>query len=82
MKDSTIASLAQLQALSQRTESAERQILAHAERLLDACNTELEFVAPKAKMGMPEYEDRYQHLVLERGKLNLIIARARESLGI
>ena len=37
--------------------------------------------APKAKMGMPEYEDRYQHLVLERGKLNLIIARARESLG-
>ena len=81
MKDDLIASLSDLQALHGKTEQAERSILDQATRMLDDLSGQIDAAQNAAKMGDADAEARYQHLVLDRGKLNIIIAHAREALG-
>lgn len=81
MKTDLIASLSDLQALGAKTEQAERSILEQATRMLDDLSGQIKAAQDAAKLGDAEAEARYQKLVLDRGKLNITIARAREALG-
>lgn len=79
--DDLRAGLAELAGLQQRTDAAERKILASAEQRLGSVNAMLRLAAPKAKAGNPDAVAEYQALVLERGQLNIVIARSRATLA-
>lgn len=72
--------IARLQGLASRTEAAERGILRQAEKMLDDLAGKITDVSKAANLGDPDAEATYQQLVLDRGKLNIIIARARAAL--
>jgi hypothetical protein len=77
--DAARSQLAELEALSQKTEAAERQILESAKRRLLVVTTELAHVARKANSDT-ESADQYNTLIEERGLLNRVIARASKAL--
>ena len=80
MRDKIRAALGDLAALSAKTEAAERRILAQAERRLDVIAGRLDEIRPRALLD-EALADEYQRLILERGKLNLVVAQARRVLG-
>lgn len=71
--------LAHLGALAAKTAAAEQQILAAAESRLETVAAELERLRPRA-LADRAVGDRYQALTLERGRLETIIANARQVL--
>lgn len=73
--------LGELAALSARTEAAERRILSAAEARLDAVQAEIADMQPRMSLATDDEENRYLSLVEERGRLNKVIAKAREALG-
>lgn len=81
MKADLIGSLSRLQGMSARTDADERRILEQAEKMLDESAAALDEAQAQAKLGDANAEARYQQIVLDRGRLNIIIARAREALG-
>lgn len=81
MKDDLISSLADLQALHHKTEQAEHSILERALRMEQAVAASLKDAEAKARTGDPEAEARYQHLIVERGRLQLLIARSQAALA-
>lgn len=76
--DTTRRHLGELAAMSHQTQEAERLILAKAEEMLDQVQKDLSKAATAALTGG---EDRYQHLIAERGRLQLVIAQARKNLA-
>ena len=72
--------LGELGAMSAQTERAERQILRHAESLHAEVLAKLDDMRPSAMHGDAEARE-YQGLVAERGRLERVIAQAREVLG-
>ncbi len=66
--------------MAAQTERAERQILAHAESLHGEVLAKLDDMRPQATRGDAEARE-YQELVAERGRLEHVIARARQSLA-
>lgn len=72
--------LGELGVMAAQTERAERQILEHAERLHGEVLAKLDQMRPQALMGDAEARD-YQELVAERGRLERVMAQAREVLG-
>lgn len=77
--DAAAARLAHLGALSAHTDSVERNILAAAEKRLEIVEADLSSLRPRVNLEEGA-ASRYQELVLERGNLNLVIARAKEAL--
>lgn len=61
------------------TRSVEQQILKGAVKRLSDVNREIEELR-RAVLDDRETADRYQHLILERGRLQEVIARSRERL--
>lgn len=74
--------LGDLGALAARTEAAERRILSSAESRLDAVQAALDKMESDMALASDEIEDRYLELVEERGRLNKVIGKARQSLGL
>lgn len=72
--------LGELGVMAAQTEHAERQILAHAERLHGEVLAKLDDMRPRVLHGDTEARE-YQELVAERGRLERVIAQAREVLG-
>lgn len=73
--------LGELAALAQKTEAAERRILAAAEQRLEAVQAEIEKARPGVEAADDAAQDRYLELVTERGKLHTVIAKARQALA-
>lgn len=69
-----------LQLLAYKTEQAERRILQAAEERLDAVQSELGTLRPRV-LADADAAERYQALILERGKLQQVIARSRQHLS-
>lgn len=72
--------LSGLQLLAYKTEQAERRILQAAEERLDAVQSEIGTLRPRA-LADADAAERYQALILERGKLQQVIARSRQHLS-
>lgn len=76
--DTTRRHLGELAAMSDKTEAAERKILARAEGMLAKVEADIEKVRPTA---MVDGADRYQELIAERGRLHQVIAQAKAVLA-
>lgn len=72
--------LVHLHGLDARTEAAERQILAAAEHRHAEVLNAIAKLAPRAAADRAA-GDRYTAAVLERGRLETVIARAKANLG-
>lgn len=77
----THAQLADLAALAEKTERAERRILEQAEKRLDAVNAELERRRPGVEAASDDDQQHYTDLVAERGHLHQVIAKAHAALS-
>lgn len=76
--DSTHKRLGQLAAMSRQTQDAERDILNRAKVMLANVEKDLPAAASASMMGGA---DKYQDLIAERGRLQQVIAQARQVLG-
>lgn len=74
--------LGHLAGLEAETAAVERKILQAAEDRLAAVQADLERLRPRATMPGSEAAARYEELTLERGHLSLVIAQARQELGL
>ena len=72
--------LAQLGGHEQAVQAAEQRILHQAEARLGEINTRLDALRAKTATDSAA-ADEYLALVDERGRLNLVVARARQSLA-
>ena len=77
--DRTRHHLGELAGLAGKTETAERKILAAAEKRLAAVQNELVGIHG-AEFGKDS--DRYTALIAERGQLQIVVAKARRVLGL
>jgi hypothetical protein len=75
-------SLTDLAGLASKTEAAERNILKAAEKRLKAVLAELERAQPGVEAAPDRTQDRYLALVRERGQLELVVSKARQTLGL
>ena len=75
-------SLGELGALSAKTEAAERRILELAEKRREEVHAAIERTRPGVECAPDSSQDRYLALIEERGKLDTVISRAREALGL
>lgn len=78
--ENTRRQLGELGAMAQKTEAAEREILARAEKRLTEVTSRLEELRPKAHIDEATGAE-YTGLVSERGSLERVIANAREALS-
>lgn len=76
------AHLGELGRLTGDTELAERRILGQAQQRLDLVNEMLERQRPGVEGAPDAAQDRYLDLVQERGQLQMVIAKAKHSLGL
>jgi len=72
--------LADLAALSHKTEQAERNILARAESALARCQSDIDRLRPAALVPGASEAMEYQQAVMDRGRLQVVIAQARKLL--
>lgn len=79
--ENTRRQLGELAALDAKVERAERQILERAESLLSEVQSRLPELRRGALAGGDEAERAYQDAILERGRLNQVIAHSRAVLG-
>lgn len=75
--DTTRRHLGELGAMSAQNEAMERQILKRAQELLE----EVQGKIPEAKAKSVKEPDAYMALIEERGRLEQVIAQAREVLA-
>lgn len=79
--ENTRRHLGELAAMSSQVERAERQILERAEKLLAGVQGKMDAARAEAMAGDDAARQRYTDLVAERGRLNQVIAQAREVLA-
>ena len=79
--DTTRRHLGELSALSAKTETAERQILKRAEEMLADVEGKIKDARPKALVPGASEADQYQELIMERGRLQQVIAQAKAVLS-
>lgn len=77
----TQSKLGDLAALSSKTLAAEKKILSSAVRKLEQVNSELDKFAGVDGAGDDE-QANYLALVKERAQLNIVIAKAKSTLGV
>jgi len=80
MRDQIRSRIADLSALAAKTQATERRILERAERRLEQIAGRLEEIKPRVLLD-ESLSDEYQRLILERGKLGIVVAQARRVLG-
>ena len=80
MRDQIRSRIADLSALPAKTQAPERRILEQPERRLEQIAGRLEEIKPRVLLD-ESLSDEYQRLILERGKLGLVVAQARRVLG-
>ena len=78
--DDTRRHLGELGAMASHVEETERRILANAEKMLGAVEGKLAGLRTAALAGDDDVGRRYQDAIAERGRLNQVIAQARENL--
>lgn len=78
--ENTRAHLGELHSLAAQTEATERRILSSAEQRLDQVNAEIGRSAPGIEGAPDKSQNRYLDLVQERGRLHMVIAKARKAL--
>lgn len=79
--ENTRAHLGELNGLAEKTETAERGILQRAEARLEQVNAMIERQRPGVEAAPDASQDRYLALVEERGRLEIVVAKARQALG-
>ena len=80
MRDQIRSRIADLSALAAKTQATERRILEQAELRLEQIAGRLEEIKPRVLLD-ESLSDEYQRLILERGKLGIVVAQARRVLG-
>lgn len=75
------AGLGELHGLAAKTEAAERNILASAEKRHAEVLAAIERARPGIEGASDQAQERYTDLVAERGQLEIVIAKARKVLG-
>lgn len=80
MRDEIRSKLGDLSALAAKTEATERRILENAEKRLAVIADRLDEIRPRVLLD-ESLSDEYQRLILERGKLGIVVAQARRVLG-
>ena len=75
-------SLGELGALSAKTEAAERRILERAEQRREEVQAAIDRARTGVECAPDSSQDRYLALIEERGRLDTVISRAREALGM
>lgn len=79
--ENTRRQLGELATMSAQTEAMERKILARAEAKLTEVEDGIKKAKPLALVpGAPEAE-KYQELIMERGRLHQVIAQAKAVLA-
>lgn len=73
--------LGELGAMAQQTEDMERKILSIAEERLAGIEAKMDAARVDALSGDDDAKGRYTELVAERGRLQQVIARARQELA-
>ena len=73
--------LSDLHGMAAKTEAAERNILAAAEKRHAAVVAEIDHLQPGVEGGSPEVHDKYLELVSERGQLEIVLSKARAILA-
>jgi hypothetical protein len=68
--------LVKLASLGAKTDATEAKILEAAQHRLESVESQIKQTRPRAILD-DKAGERYQALVLERGRLNLVIAQAR-----
>ena len=76
--DNTRRQLGELATMSHQTQQAERKILAKAEEMLAQVMKDIPAAKATAMLGD---NDQYLHLIGERGRLQQVIATARNNLA-
>lgn len=79
--EKTKSYLGELAALQAKSERAERKILESAEARLAVVQGQIERAQVGIEAVSDEAQDRYVELVSERGKLHMVIAKARKNLS-
>ncbi|MEX3764475.1 hypothetical protein [Paraburkholderia phenoliruptrix] len=80
--DKVRQNLGELATMSAQCEQAERQILSRATARLEEVGSQIEPARKAALAGGDEEQTKYQDLVHERGVLEQVIARAKQTLSI
>lgn len=80
MRDQIRSRIAALSALAVKTQQTERRILEQAERRLGEIAGRLDEIRPRVLLD-DALADEYQRLILERGKLDIVVSQARRVLG-
>ncbi len=75
-----ISRLGDLHALSARTDASEQRILTQSISRMDAIQKKLDALRPRVLISSLASAE-YQALILERGKLNMVIARSKSHLA-
>ena len=73
--------LGELARMAQQTEAAERKILERAETLLNEVQKKIEAARPRALVLGAQEAGQYQELIMERGRLQQVIAQAKAVLA-
>jgi hypothetical protein len=76
----TRSQLGELGAMSDKVQASERQILAHAQTLLAGVEKEIKRLRQGARAGVDADEQAYLETILERGRLQNVIAQAQVHL--
>lgn len=77
----TRAHLGELDGLAKKTEASERGILSRAQARLEQVVAMIERQRPGVEAAPDSAQDRYVSLVEERGRLEIVISKARQALG-
>ena len=78
--ENTRRQLGELGAMAHQTEQAERQILARAEELLEDVQKKIEEARKTVLTDGATKSQEYQDLIMERGRLQHVIASAKQVL--
>lgn len=73
--------LGELGAMSEQTQRAERKILERAEQALVETDKRIKELRPLALANDERSSKEYQKAIAERGRLQMVIAQARQHLG-
>lgn len=73
--------IGELARMAQQTDAAERKILERAETLLGEVQEKIEAARPRALVPGAQEAGQYQDLIMERGRLQQVIAQARAVLA-
>jgi|GEM_PF-2256876 len=79
--DNTRRQLGELATMSAQTEAMERKILARAEEKLTEVEDGIKKAKPLALVPGAAEAEKYQELIMERGRLHQVIAQAKAVLA-